>query len=335
MFINCRVKKLYGAKLKELKQKRILSKLKKINEKRRKYHSVSTEGKLSSSGSDNSAVNIETTTINITSIKIAQNHEDQKNMKLFDTSEQCEALDYVTSSGSESALAQNNDHEGVIMQNSISTVSIPSNTVSKDGEGPKSDNPTKVIKLCCSPVRINDAIKAEVHKLLQEEKSRNAKVECPEQCCKPLKLQSNFETGLLNLQNPVNEGFVKRHSSSSPVSSSTLSPSSSSNAVFTSPSVSCKASGVLLESDEDDSISKELKILDAIVASKHEEELIAKKSRKRMLKAYSVEKSSNTSLSRTKKSIIDYVTAEISPMVWNGLIEERRKKWLLNHSLWK
>ena len=337
MYINRRVKKLYGAKLKELKQKRILSKLKKINEKRRKYHSASIEGKLSSSGSDNTAANSETTTITITDSESAQNNEKRRNMKkavLIDTSN-------FTSSRSGTTLVQNNGHEGIISQNNIPTVSTPSDIVSKDSETPNRDNPTKVMKLCGSPVGMNNAIKEEIYKLLQEEKSRNSNVESPEQSCKPLKLQSNFETGLLNFQYPVNKDSTKGHSSSLPVSNSTLSASSSSNTVFTSPSVSrtmCIASGVLQESDEDsedDDISKELKMLDAIVAIKHEEEFIAKKSRERMLKAYSVEKSGNPSLSGAKKSTIDYVAIEMSPIVWNGLIEERRKKWLLNHSLWK
>ena len=76
-------------------------------------------------------------------------------------------------------------------------------------------------------------------------------------------------------------------------------------------------------------------MLDAIVASKHEEELVAKKSRERMLKAYSVEKSNVGVFGGTKKSLIDHATAEMSSMVWYGLIEERHKKWLVNHSLRK
>ena len=339
LYINHRTQKLYGAKLKELKQKRILSKLKKINEKRRKYHSVSTEGKVSlSSGSDNTV----NTTISSTSSNTAQNYRDQENMKETispDTSDRPEILKNATNNVSGNGLM---NHDAIISQNSIPTVTTPNNADGEDSEPPNSDNITKVtgmMKLCGSPVRMNDSIKEEIHKLLQEEGSR--KVENTEQSSKLLKIQSNFETGLLNLQNLDQQISVRRHSSASPVSGNSLSASSSS-AVFTSPSISktmCKTSGVLDESDEDnnnnDNISKELKMLDAIVASKHEEELVAKKSRERMLKAYSIEKSNMVPLGGTKKSLIDYATAEMSPMVWHELIEERRKKWLLNHSLWK
>ena len=338
------MQKLHGAKLKELKQKRILSKLKKINEKRRKYHSVSTEGKVSLSSSDNSVVS---STTSVTSSKTTQSYKDQENKKktiLPDTSERHEVLQNATSNVSNNALMKDDTHDAIITHNSIPAVTTPNNAGGEDSEAPNSDHVTKVtgvMKLCGSPVKMNDSIKEEIHKLLQEEESRNAKAESTEQSSKLLKIQSNFETGLLNLQNLDQPSSVRRHSSASPVSGNSLSASSSS-AVFTSPSASktmCRTSGVLEESDEDndddDNVSKELKMLDAIVASKHEEELIAKKSRERMLKAYSVDKSNTAAFGGTKKSLIDYATAEMSPMVWHGLIEERRKKWLLNHSLWK
>ena len=313
---NYRAQKLYGAKLKELKKKRILSKLKKINEKRRKYHSVSSEGKVSSSCSENTVVN---TTSSSTSSNTAQNHNEPVNNVI------------------DNATMKDNAHDVIIAHDSIPALN---NAGGGDNE---SDNVTKVtgvMKLCGSPVRMNDSIKEEIGKLLQEEGSRNTKMESTEQSSKLLKIQSNFETGLLNLQNLDQQSSVRRHSSASPISNNSLSASSSS-AVFASPSVNktmCKTSGVLEESDEDndsDDISKELKMLDAIVDSKHKEELIAKKSRERMLKAYSIEKSGKAALGGTKKSLIDYATAEMSPMVWHELIEERRKMWLLNHSLWK
>lgn len=309
VFVIHRVQILYGAKLKELKQKRILSKLKKINEKRRKYHSVSSEGKVSLSSSENTVVD---TTLSSTSSNTAQNHNDQVN------------------NISDNDMMKDDTHDVIIAQGT-------------SGGDNESDNVTKVagvMRLCGSPVRMNDSIKEEIDKLLQEEGSRNTKVESTERSSKLLKIQSNFETGLLNLQNPDKQSSVRRHSSTSPISNNSLSASSSS-AVFASPSASktmCRTSGVLEESDEDndnDDITKELKMLDAIVDSKHKEELVAKKSRERMLKAYSIEKGSMATLGGTKRSLIDYATAEMSPMVWHELIEERRKKWLLNHSLWK
>ena len=314
VFINHRAQKLYGAKLKELKQKRILSKLKKINEKRRKYHSVSSEGTVLLSSSENTVVN---TTSSSTSSKTAQNHDDQEN------------------NGSDNAMMKDDAHDVIIAQDTALN-----NAGDGDNESNNVTKVTGVMKLCGSPVRMNDSIKGEIDKLLQEEGSRNTKVESTEQSSKLLKIQSNFETGLLNLQNLDQQSSVRRHSSASPISNNSLSASSSS-AVFVLPFASktlCKISGVLEESDEDndnDDISKELKMLDAIVDSKHKEELVAKKSRERMLKAYSIEKSSMAALGGTKKSLIDYATAEMSPTVWHELIEERRKKWLLNHSLWK
>ena len=293
---------------------------------------MSTEGKVSLSGSDNTSAGSSESTL--TSNKA---YEEQENMKKTDTSEKSKN---ATCNLSNNALSD--AHESLVTQNNIPTVTADNNTSTEDNEAPNSDmtKATSVMKLCRSPVKMNDVIKEEIHKLLQEEESRNTKVENTEQSSKLLKIYSNFETGLLNLQN---QSFARRHSSASPVSSNSLSATSSS-AVFTPPSASktmCKTSGVLEESDEDDddddddNVSKELKILDAIVASKHEEELIAKKSRERMLKAYSVDKSNMAAFGGAKKSLIDYATTEMSPMVWHELIEERRKKWLLNHSLWK
>lgn len=332
---------LYCTKLKELKQKRILAKLKKINEKRRKYHSVSTEGKVPLSSSDNTVVNSRSTTVSSTNKNVEIYEQDQKDIeKVLPDRPEAPKVSSTTSDISENALMKGNVNEA-ITQNSIPSVNNPG----KEGsDGPNSDNMTKVtgvVKLCGSPVKMNNAIKEEIHKLLQEEESRTNKVENVEQSSKSLKVQSNFKAGLLNLQSPDQQSIAGRGSSSSPISGHTLSTSSSS-AVFTSPPVSktvSKTSGVLEESDEDydydDNVSKELKMLNAIVTTKHEEELAAKKSRERMLKAYSVEKSSMATLGGAKKSLIDYATAEMSPMVWQGLIEERRKKWLANHCLWK
>lgn len=325
--------------MKELKQKRILAKLKKINEKRRRYYSVSTEGKVLLSASDNSVANshCETTT---TASESALNVEEQKNMKraVFNDAAkrftETEVLKKATGNVSENVAMKEDASEAMIPQNSVPITNI--NTNVENNEATSKENVTKVsgvVKLCGSPVRMNDTIKEGIHKLLQEEQSRTTKVESIEKSTtKSLKIQSNFEVGLLNLRSPG------RQNSASPVSGNTLSTSSSST-VCMSPPVSksvSKISGVLQESDEDDdNVSKELKMLDAIVASKHEEELVAKKSRERMLKAYSVEKSNMGTFGGTKKSLIDCATAEMSPMVWHGLIEERRKKWLVNHSLWK
>lgn len=332
-------------KLKELKQKRILAKLKKINEKRRRYYSVSTEGKVLLSANDNSAVDNESTTTTGLTSKSAENFEDQKSIKKADATKrptETEILKNACGNVSEKVAMKNDATKPVIPQNSIPITN--SNVDAADGEATSKENVTNisgVMKLCGSPVRMNDTIKEEIHKLLQEEESRTTKVESIEKNTKSLKIQSNFEAGLLNLHSPDGQSFARRRNSASPVSGNTLSTSSSST-VFMSPPVSktvSKTSGVLQESDEDDddddNVSKELKMLNAIVASKHEEELVAKKSRERMLKAYSVEKSNSTAYGGTKKSLIDYATAEMSPIVWHGLIEERRKRWLVNHSLWK
>ena len=314
MLIYCRIWKANSTRLKELRQKRILAKLKKINEKRRKYHSVSTEGKVTL------CTNSETTTMSLTSSKSADNYKDLE-----------ERLD-----------ATIRPTEIVTEAPKIYTSTV-NNPVGEGSEAYNSNSVTKVsgvMKLCGSPVRINDTIKGEIHKLLQEEKPRTITVGNAEQSNRTLKIQSNFEAGLSNLHSPNGQSPAERNPLASPVSSNTLSTSSSS-AVIMSPLVSktaSKASRILEESDDEDNdiVSKELKMLDAIVASKHEEELVAKKSRERMLKAYSsVEKSNIGMLGGTKKSSIDYATAEMSPMVWYGLIEERRKKWLTNHSLWK
>ena len=331
-------------KLKELKQKRILAKLKKINEKRRRYYSVSTEGKVLLSANDNSVVNSETTTTGLTS-KSAENFVDQKSIKKADATKrptETEVLKNASGNVSDNVAMKDDASEPVIPQNSIPITN--SNADAEDGEGTSKENVTNisgVIKLCRSPVRMNDTIKEEIHKLLKEEESRTIKVESIEKSTKSLKIQSNFEAGLLNLHSPDGQSFAGRRSSASPVSGNTLSTSSSST-IFMSPPVSktvSKTSEVLQESDEDedddDNVSKELKMLNAIVASKHEEEFVAKKSRERMLKAYSVEKSNVAAFGGTKKSLIDYATAEMSPMVWHELIEERRKRWLVNHSLWK
>lgn len=333
---------MYDPKLKELKQKRILARLKKINEKRRKYHSVSTEGKVLFSTSVNSVVSSETTTVSLTNSKIAQNYEDQKHMqKNPDTSER------FTKSESPKNGANYNVSDNVSVKDyailtqssssTVTTVKSPGGESSKAPNGEDVAKTTSVMKLYGSPAMMNDTVKEEIHKLLQEEESRTIKVESAEQSDKLLKKQSNFEAGLLQLQNPNEQCLGGRRSSASPVSGNTLSTSSS-NAVFMSPPISktvSKTSGVLEESDDDDNVSKELKMLDAIVASKHEEELVAKKSRERMLKAYSVEKSNIGVFGGTKKLLIDCATVEVSPIVWHGLIEERRKKWLANHSLWK
>lgn len=339
LIFNHRVQKLYGTKLKELKQKRILAKLKKINEKRRRYHIASTEEKISLSASDNSVVNSEIT-MSLTSSNSTEDYKDQKKTTLLDTSERS-----AETQGPKNAASNVSDDVAVTHEAMISQDIIPTTTIvnSPDGKASNNENVPKVsgvMKLCGSPVRMNDAIKEEIHKLLQEEESRNTKTESVEKSSKMLKIQSNFEAGLLNLNSPDWQRCPERHSSASPVGSNTLSTSSSS-AVFMSPPVSktvSKSSEIIEESDDDDddnAVSKELKMLDAIVASKHEEELIAKKSRERMLKAYSVEKSNMVAFGGTKKSLIDYATAEMSPMVWHGLIEERRKKWLVNHSLLK
>lgn len=345
VYIIHRVQKLYCTKLKELKQKRILAKLKKINEKRRRYHSVSTEGKITLSASDNSVVNSRNTNASLTSSKSVENYEDIKKTTFPDTSQisaKTEVPKNATGNVSENVSVKDDAGLAMIPHNSIniSTTIIVNNPGGEDTKAPSNEivtnKVTGVMKLCGSPVRMNDVVKEEIHKLLQEEESRTTKVESIEKSSKSLTIQSNFEAGLLNLHN---QSFTGR-CSASPVSGNTLSTSSSST-VFVSPPVSktvSKTGGVLEESDEDndvDSVSKELKMLDAIVASKHEEELVAKKSRERMLKAYSVEKSNMATFSGTKKSMIDYATAEMSPMVWHGLIEERRKKWLMNHSLWR
>ena len=339
LIFNHRVQKLYGTKLKELKQKRILAKLKKINEKRRRYHIASTEEKIPLSVSDNSVVNNAT---GLTSGNSTEDYKGQKKTILLDTSERS-----AETQGPKNASSNVSDEVAVTHEAMISQDIIPTTTIgySPDGKASNNENLAKVsgvIKLCGSPVRMKDAIKEEIHKLLQEEESRNTKTESVEKSSKMLKIQSNFEAGLLNLHSPDWQRCPERHSSASPVGSNTLSTSNSS-AVFMSPPISktvSKSSEIVEESDDDDdddenAVSKELKMLDAIVASKHEEELIAKKSRERMLKAYSVEKSNMVAFGGTKKSLIDYATAEMSPMVWHGLIEERRKKWLVNHSLLK
>lgn len=353
-FINHRVQKVYSTKLKELRQKRILAKLKKINKKRRKYHSVSTEGKATLSSNDNTVkvVSSETTTVSLTSRKSTENYEDEKHAQkelFFDTSVRPTETEipknYTSNVSDDVSLKVDASKVMLLAQNSTLDVTTFNNPGDKDSEAPSSESITKVagmMKLCDSPVIMNDMVKERIHKLLQEEETRTVKAKSMEQNNKSLKLQSNFEAGLLNFQSLDGQCFPERRSLPSPVRDNTLSTSISS-AVFASPPVSkavSKTRGVLEKSDEednddDDNVSKELKMLDAIVASKHEEELVAKKSRERMLKAYSVEKSNTCVLGGAKKSSIDYATAQMSPLVWHELIEERRKKWLENHTLWK
>ena len=332
----CRVQKLYSSRLKEIKQKRILAKLKKLNEKRRKYHSVSTEGKVSLSSSDNTIVSSETTTASLTNSKSAQNY---KEIDLPDSLER-------TIDVSDNVLVKD-ETEATLTQSSKPTAGTVNSPMGERSEGTTSENKvtSSVMKLCGSPVRMSDTVKEEIHKLLQEEQSRSIKVDNTEQSGKLLRVQSNFKAGLLHLQNPDSQqSYRGRNSSvSPPVSGVTLSTSSTSMALTSPPASKTVSnnSGVFEESDDDnnddddDNVSKELKMLHAIVASKHEEELVAKKSRERMLKAYSIEKGNTGILGGTKKSLIDYATAEMSAVVWHGLVDERRKKWLINHSLWK